>query len=113
MTVLTEFIVKRPLLKRWFIPLSEWYKNAAGYRKLGLRYAIQFSSIGMQWIGLNSILSIFFFFFLINRFITLTDNRFDDLLPEESETVQTAIKRLPPKEAYDRVFRIRRAFQVG
>ena len=39
-------------------------------------------------------------------------NRYDDLLPEESETVQKAIKRLPPKEAYDRVFRIRRAFQV-
>lgn len=38
--------------------------------------------------------------------------RFDDLLPEESDTVQTAIKRLPPKEAYDRIFRIRRAFQV-
>jgi hypothetical protein len=38
--------------------------------------------------------------------------RFDDLIPEESETVQKAIHRLPPKEAYDRVFRIRRAFQV-
>lgn len=38
--------------------------------------------------------------------------RFDDLIPEESDVVQTAIKRLPPKEAYDRVFRIRRAFQV-
>lgn len=37
----------------------------------------------------------------------------DDLLPEESETMQLALKRLPPKEAYDRVFRIRRAFQVG
>lgn len=24
-----------------------------------------------------------------------------------------ALKRLPPKEAYDRVFRMRRAFQVG
>ena len=39
-------------------------------------------------------------------------NRFDDLIPEESENVQKAIKRLPAKEAYDRVFRIRRAFQV-
>jgi len=39
-------------------------------------------------------------------------NRFDDLIPEESENVQRAIKRLPAKEAYDRVFRIRRAFQV-
>jgi hypothetical protein len=38
--------------------------------------------------------------------------RFDDLIPEESENVQRAIKRLPAKEAYDRVFRIRRAFQV-
>ena len=38
--------------------------------------------------------------------------RADDLIPEESETVLLAIKRLPPKEAYDRVFRMRRAFQV-
>jgi hypothetical protein len=36
----------------------------------------------------------------------------DDLIPEESETVLLALKRLPPKEAYDRVFRMRRAFQV-
>ena len=39
--------------------------------------------------------------------------RADDLIPEESELVQQAIKRLPPKEAYDRVFRLRRAFQVS
>lgn len=38
--------------------------------------------------------------------------RSDDLLPEENETVQLALKRLSPKEAYDRVFRMRRAFQV-
>ena len=38
--------------------------------------------------------------------------RYEDLLPEESEVMQLALKRLPPKEAYDRVFRIRRAFQV-
>jgi len=56
-------------------PLSEWYKDAAGYRKLGLRA--------------------------------------DDLIPEESETVLLALKRLPPKEAYDRVFRLRRAFQCS
>ena len=36
---LANFIIKRPWLKRWMLPLSEWYKNAAGYRKLGLRYA--------------------------------------------------------------------------
>lgn len=39
--------------------------------------------------------------------------RSDDLIPEESNTVMLALKRLPPKEAYDRVFRLRRAFQVG
>ena len=39
--------------------------------------------------------------------------RADDLIPEESDTVLLALKRLPPKEAYDRVFRLRRAFQVG
>ena len=38
--------------------------------------------------------------------------RYDDLIPEENDTVQLALKRLPPKEAYDRVFRLRRAFQV-
>ena len=40
-------------------------------------------------------------------------HRADDLIPEESEVVQSALKRLPPKEAYDRVFRMRRAFQVS
>lgn len=31
------FILKRPWLKRWMMPLAEWYGNAAGYRQLGLR----------------------------------------------------------------------------
>ncbi|KAK5074384.1 Cytochrome b-c1 complex subunit 7 [Lithohypha guttulata] len=39
--------------------------------------------------------------------------RADDLIPEENDTVQLALKRLPPKEAYDRVFRLRRAFQCS
>ncbi|CAG8953124.1 hypothetical protein HYFRA_00003322 [Hymenoscyphus fraxineus] len=39
--------------------------------------------------------------------------RADDLIPEESETVLLALKRLPPQEAYDRVFRLRRAFQCS
>ncbi|KAI9729851.1 MAG: Cytochrome b-c1 complex subunit 7 [Cirrosporium novae-zelandiae] len=69
------YIVKRPWLKSWMKPLANWYIDAAGYRKLGLRG--------------------------------------DDLIPEESETVLLALKRLPPKEAYDRVFRLRRAFQVS
>ncbi|KAB8075556.1 cytochrome b-c1 complex subunit 7 [Aspergillus leporis] len=72
---LTNYIVKRPWLKRWMMPIANWYTDASGYRRLGLK--------------------------------------FDDLIPEESETVQTAIKRLPAKEAYDRVFRIRRAFQCS
>lgn len=39
-------------------------------------------------------------------------SRSDDLIPEESETVLLALKRLTPKESYDRVYRLRRAFQV-
>ncbi|TVY50059.1 Cytochrome b-c1 complex subunit [Lachnellula occidentalis] len=39
--------------------------------------------------------------------------RADDLIPEESETVLLALKRLPQQEAYDRVFRLRRAFQCS
>lgn len=73
-TFLSRFIVKRPWLLRWALPLAEWYHTKMGYRQLGLRY--------------------------------------EDLLMEESEVVQLALKRLPPREAYDRVFRIRRAFQV-
>ena len=42
----------------------------------------------------------------------LLTGRADDLIPEESDAVLLALKRLPPKEAYDRVFRLRRAFQV-
>jgi len=72
---ISNYILKRPWLKRWMMPLANWYGNAAGYRKLGLRA--------------------------------------DDLIPEESDIVQLAIKRLPPKEAYDRVFRLRRAFQCS
>lgn len=37
----------------------------------------------------------------------------DDLIPEESEVVLKALKRLPPKEAYDRIFRLRRAVQCS
>ncbi|GAB7361518.1 hypothetical protein MBLNU230_g1574t1 [Neophaeotheca triangularis] len=72
---LAGFMMKRPWLMRWMKPLSNWYADAAGYRKLGLRA--------------------------------------DDLIPEESEVVLMALKRLPPKEAYDRVFRMRRAFQCS
>lgn len=40
-----NFIVKRPWLRRWMEPLSKWYFDNAGYRKLGLRYGHP------QWVG--------------------------------------------------------------
>lgn len=49
----------------------------------------------------------------LDRHLVLITYRADDLIPEENDTVQLALKRLPPKEAYDRVFRLRRAFQVA
>ncbi|RYP78378.1 hypothetical protein DL771_000563 [Monosporascus sp. 5C6A] len=72
---LAPYVAKRPWLMSFMKPLSEWYINAAGYRKLGLRA--------------------------------------DDLIIEENEDVIKALKRLPPQESYDRVFRIRRAFQAS
>ncbi|EIW65865.1 hypothetical protein TREMEDRAFT_35809, partial [Tremella mesenterica DSM 1558] len=51
-------------------PIASIYANAAGHRKMGLRY--------------------------------------DDLIIEEREDVQKAINRLPTRESYDRVFRMRR-----
>jgi len=35
---LAPYIMKRPWLMRWMKPLSKWYFDNAGYRKLGLRY---------------------------------------------------------------------------
>lgn len=45
MSALTNYIVKRPLLKRWLTPIANWYTDAAGYRKLGLRYDFALLSI--------------------------------------------------------------------
>ncbi|KAK8056882.1 ubiquinol-cytochrome c reductase subunit 7 [Apiospora rasikravindrae] len=39
--------------------------------------------------------------------------RADDLILEEDEQVLKALKRLPPQEAYDRVYRLRRAVQCS
>ncbi|KAF2663810.1 hypothetical protein BT63DRAFT_430078 [Microthyrium microscopicum] len=39
--------------------------------------------------------------------------RADDLIPEENEVVQKALSRLSPQEHYDRVFRLRRGFQLS
>ncbi|EWC45834.1 hypothetical protein DRE_04841 [Drechslerella stenobrocha 248] len=38
---------------------------------------------------------------------------YEDLIREESPVVQLALKRLPPRLAYDRAFRIRRALQCS
>ncbi|KAI5801486.1 cytochrome b-c1 complex subunit 7 [Peziza echinospora] len=37
----------------------------------------------------------------------------DDLINEEDPVVQQALTRLPPKAAYDRVYRMRRAMQCS
>lgn len=42
-----------------------------------------------------------------------TPARFDDLLEEEREPVQIAIRRLSEQESYDRIYRIRRATQCS
>ncbi|KTW29849.1 hypothetical protein T552_01053 [Pneumocystis carinii B80] len=39
--------------------------------------------------------------------------RYEDLLPEENDAMETALKRLPKSEAYDRVYRLRTAMQCS
>ncbi|KAH7325857.1 cytochrome b-c1 complex subunit 7 [Stachybotrys elegans] len=39
--------------------------------------------------------------------------RYDDLLEEEREATQIALKRLSPKEQYERIYRIRRSTQLS
>ncbi|KAL7005484.1 Cytochrome b-c1 complex subunit 7 [Cystobasidiomycetes sp. EMM_F5] len=39
--------------------------------------------------------------------------KYDDLIIEESETVQKALKRLTPREEYDRAYRLRVASQLS
>lgn len=36
---LAPFILRRPWLANMVMPAANWYANAAGYKKLGLRYA--------------------------------------------------------------------------
>ncbi|KAH6974637.1 putative ubiquinol-cytochrome C reductase complex 14kD subunit [Ilyonectria sp. MPI-CAGE-AT-0026] len=38
--------------------------------------------------------------------------RYDDLVEEESRAAQIALKRLSPKESYERIYRIRRAISA-
>ncbi|KAJ3179691.1 Cytochrome b-c1 complex subunit 7 [Irineochytrium annulatum] len=39
--------------------------------------------------------------------------RFDDLIPEETDIVKEAIRRLPQREMQDRIFRFRRALNLS
>jgi hypothetical protein len=48
---LASFVIKRPWLKRWMTPLATWYSDAAGYRKLGLRYVCNFCNHQLGLIG--------------------------------------------------------------
>lgn len=34
---LAPYIIKRPWLQRFLMPLAKWYTDAAGYRRLGLK----------------------------------------------------------------------------
>lgn len=38
MVSLAPFVLRRPWLTKMLMPAATWYTNAAGYRKLGLRY---------------------------------------------------------------------------
>lgn len=38
MVSLAPFVLRRPWLTKMLTPAASWYANAAGYRKLGLRY---------------------------------------------------------------------------
>lgn len=58
-----------------FLKITEMYRNAMGYRQMGLLY--------------------------------------DDLIPEEGEMVQEALRRLTPAEYYERIFRFRRAINLS
>lgn len=44
---LAPYIMKRPWLQKWMKPLSQWYFDNAGYRKLGLRYVQERRA--MEW----------------------------------------------------------------
>jgi len=35
---LAPFVLRRPWLAKMLTPAANWYANAAGYRKLGLKY---------------------------------------------------------------------------
>jgi len=55
---------------------------------------------------------------IANKYMDLAGYRklgllYDDIIAEENPVVQKALKRLPPRLAYDRMFRHRRAMQCS
>ena len=48
---LAPYVMKRPWLMRWAQPLSKWYFDNAGYRKLGLRYERSGTGGGGHWVA--------------------------------------------------------------
>ena len=48
---LAPYVMKRPWLMRWAQPLSKWYFDNAGYRKLGLRYERSGIGGGGHWVA--------------------------------------------------------------
>ena len=48
---LAPYVMKRPWLMRWAQPLSKWYFDNAGYRKLGLRYERTGIGGGRHWVA--------------------------------------------------------------
>ena len=48
---LAPYVMKRPWLMRWAQPLSKWYFDNAGYRKLGLRYERTGIRGGRHWVA--------------------------------------------------------------
>lgn len=76
--------------------MAEKYADLAGYRQIGLVL------VPPPPLSRTSA-----------HIIANGQNSADDLIAEENDVVQEAIKRLPPKVAYDRMFRMRRAVQVS
>lgn len=81
-------------------PMAEKYADLAGYRKLGLVYVPPPPSLSPPILR------------CANTNGERGCNSADDLIVEENDIVQEALKRLPPKVVYDRMFRMRRAVQV-
>lgn len=77
-------------------PMAEKYADLAGYRKLGL-VCVPFPPFPPK---------------CSDVLIQMGGGSADDMIAEENDIVQEALKRLPPKVAYDRMFRMRRAVQV-